>query len=394
MRADGSSGPRRLTLAVALLSSLLLHLLLVGGGLPLTGLFAFDDDLLSSRPPRELPRIRLAAQPPSVTEPAARAGMRVTLMAPPPAGPSRPPAKAQRLVAAAPSSPDPASPTPAPAAGAATAPDGIPPPSPPLAGVVDAAPEAVPLPEPPEDPAPAFPVQLSARLAARIGGIEVPLRQDWWMEGYRYAISISGSRLGVQLQASSVGRLAAEGGLLPERSETMVGGKVRAMTEASGGVIRLGRPGQLREVPLPLAVQDMMSLPIHLAVTFDGAARTHFVSTGHSVQQLRFIPVAEETLRLPAGRLRTLHLRGEYFDQRLREMIPVVDVWLAIDYLNVPVKVSGHLNDGQPFEYRLDALEIEGLVVLDSKRPGLAQDSDDAIPDWLQARRAQGLKYP
>jgi hypothetical protein len=150
----------------------------------------------------------------------------------------------------------------------------------------------------------------------------------------------------------------------------------------------------MRDIEFPLVVQDMMSLPFHLAVTFDGTPRTLFVSSGHNVQQYRFTLVAEEVLRLPAGRLRTLHLQGEYFDHRLREMIRIVEVWLAADYLNIPVKVSGHLRDGQPFEYRVEALEIEGLPVLDSDRPELSYRSDVVIPERLRERRVQGLKNP
>lgn len=214
------------------------------------------------------------------------------------------------------------------------------------------------------------------------------------MEGYRYAITVRGSRVGVPLLGSSEGRLAPGGGLQPERSAMLVSGKVRSFTESAGGMIRLGRPGEVREVPLPLVVQDMMSLPFHLAVTFDGSPRTLFMSSGYSVQEYRFTLLAEELLRLPAGRLRTLHLQGELFDHRLREMIRIVDVWLAIDYLNMPVKVSGHLRDGRPFEYRLEALVIEGRPVLDSERPELSRAGDDAIPSRLRATHAQGLKNP
>lgn len=256
------------------------------------------------------------------------------------------------------------------------------------------APEATPAIADLPEPAPAFPVQLSARVAARLGNITATLQQDWHMEGYRYAIRVSGRRLGTPLLAHSEGRVTPDGGLLPERSEARVGDTTRSITEYGNGLIRLGRPGQMREEPLPLVPQDLLSLPFHLAVTFDGAPLTLFVSSGHTVQQYRFTLVAEEVLRMPVGRLRTLHLSGAYFDYRLRDMLPVVDVWLARDFLNVPVKVSGHLRDGLPFEYRLEHLEMEGSTVLDSSRPELSLASDDAMAPWREARPLRDLKNP
>lgn len=395
---------RRLTLLAALLWSLLLHLLLVGGStLSLIDLFPPGNDVLAARQPLQVQRVRLASSPPPpAASPPATLELRLSPRRPPrgPAGGRR---QAPAIAAFVPPKAITAPPTvTAPAEGAAGPGTGK---TPSDTGAERAPadgntasplpePEAIPVAAEPEEPAPTFPVQLSARLAARIGGLSLPLQQEWWMEGYRYAITVRGSRLGIPLQASSEGRVAAGGGLQPERSTTLVGGKVRGQTESAGGRLRLGRPGEMREVDLPLVVQDMMSLPFHLAVTFDGTPRTLFVSSGHSVQQYRFTLVAEEVLRLPAGRLRTLHLQGEYFDYRLREMIRIVEVWLAVDYLNIPVKVSGHLRDGQPFEYRMEALEIEGRPVLDSARPELSSISDDAIPERLRARHAQGLKNP
>lgn len=396
MRDQGSRlHRRRLTLAAALLWSLLAHLFLVGGaGLPLARLFPADDDLLSSRPPGEVQRIRLAVPRPPAPETTPPAGLRLTLAPPSPRPSSATPLRRPAPVVSRPSRPSPRH-APAPPASPPMAPTALAP-APDNSGATATADALEALPPLPttQDPAPAFPVQLSARLAASVGNRDLSLRQEWWMEGYRYVTTLSGSRLGLQLQASSEGVVAAEGGLQPERSLAIVGGSVRSLTEASEGLIRFGRPGQLREVALPVVVQDMMSLPFHLAVTFDGTPRTLLVSSGQSVQQYRFTPVAEETLRLPAGRLRALHLRGEYYDHHFREMTPIVDVWLGIDYLNFPVKVSGHLKDGLPFEYRLDALEIEGVAVLDSARPELARGSDDAIPGRLRSLRQQGLKNP
>lgn len=239
--------------------------------------------------------------------------------------------------------------------------------------------------------APAFPVQLVAGLEARINGLSTPLRQTWAMEGLRYAIEVKGSKLGYQGLMRSEGRVTPEGGLSPEHSSLMLGGKVRSMTEHRDGFLRMGKPESLQEYPLPIVPQDFASIPFHLAVTFNGTPQTLFLSSGGRLYQTRFSMVAEEVLKLPAGKLRTLHLAGERFDHDLREMVHAFDIWLALDYLNFPVKVSGHLRGGEPVEYRLKWLEIEGRRVLGEPGAAGTLGSEEAIK---AGQREQGLKNP
>lgn len=212
------------------------------------------------------------------------------------------------------------------------------------------------------------------------------------MEGHRYAITMKGQKFGISAHLTSEGLISPEGGLLPERSQLAWGGRLQSFTEYHNGNIRLGHPENPRELPLPIIPQDIASVPFHLAVTFTGQPQNVFISTGHRVYQSRFTLVAEEKLKLPVGTLRTLHLSGERFDHELREMVRDFDIWLAPDYLNFPVKVSGHLRGGYPLEYRVQYLEIEGRKVLGQHEDRSSGVSDDAIPSWLrEGARAQGL---
>lgn len=372
---------RRLTLAAALLLSVLLHLMVLGGGeLTLPDFYTAPDEVLASHTPMHVQRVHLAARPPLPARKAA-AGMRLASPRPAKHKPPQPPAPQVATTDAAP-----VDTAVTPASGAETDPT--------------TAPEAPPAPEealPAARPelAPAFPVQLSAELEAHVNGLSATLHQTWIMEGYRYAIEVQGSRFGYRARISSEGQVSPEGGLSPERSSLTLGGKVKSQTEYANGTLRMGKPDSLKDYPLPIVPQDFASLPFHLAVTFNGQPQTLFVSTGRRLYQTRFTLVAEETLQLPVGTLRALHVAGERYDYERREMVPAIDVWLAPDYLNFPIKVSGHLSGGEPIDYRVRFLEIEGKPVLGARGGAEPVAPGEAIPEWLRERsQVQGLKNP
>lgn len=367
---------RHLTLASALLLSLLLHLLLVGGGeISLPDFYTSSDEVLASRTPTHVQRVQLTSRPPaSVTVRPVTAGMRVVKVARP--KPRITHRERETL------------PPPAPADADVAATTGVP-----AAPALDASPvaEAPPAAPPAREPAPAFPVQLAAELDAQVNGLSATLHQTWNMEGFHYAIAVQGSKFGYRALIASEGTINSEGGLSPGRSSLSLGGRVKSFTEYSNGTLRMGKPESPQDYPLPVVPQDFASIPFHLAVTFTGTPQTIFVSTGRRLYQTRFTLVAEEMLRLPVGTLRTLHISGERFDHELREMVPAFDIWLAPDYLNFPVKVSGHLSGGEPIEYRVKWLEVEGRLVLGQRGDAEAVSTEETIPAWLQQ---QGLKNP
>lgn len=376
---------RRLTLASALLLSLLLHLLVVGGGeISLPDIYSSPDEVLASRAPTHVQRVQLAARPPAPA-PArnAAAGMRMVKVTQ-----ARLPRKRQQRAASPPASPaSPASPARADITPVADLPAAPAPEAPPLAETPPAAPPG----PAPREPAPAFPVQLAAELEARVNGLSATLHQTWNMEGFHYAIAVQGSKFGYRALISSEGLINPEGGLNPGRSSLSLGGKVKSFTEYANGTLRMGKPESPQDYPLPVVPQDFASIPFHLAVTFNGTPQTIFVSTGRRLYQTRFALVAEETLKLPVGTLRTLHISGERFDHELREMVPAFDIWLAPDYLNFPVKVSGHLSGGEPIDYRVKWLEVEGRLVLGQHGDAQVAIPEEAVPAWLLQ---QGLKNP
>ncbi|MCC2638390.1 MAG: hypothetical protein K0Q68_2109 [Moraxellaceae bacterium] len=369
----------RLTLASALLLSLLLHLLFLGGGeISLPDFYTAPDEVLESRQPVHVQRVQLAARPPAKVANKVASGMRMVKISPAPIPESNVSTPAPPTPTQSPPSSQNEAPVPEVTEAASTLPIATP------EEIPEAAPVLI-----PQELAPAFPVQLSARLDASVSGLSATLHQTWIMEGLRYAIDVKGRKFGFSAQVTSEGQISPEGGLSPARSQTLLGGKLQSFTEYANGTLRLGRPTNPRELALPVIPQDFASVPFHLAVTFNGQPQTVFISTGRKVYQARFSLVAEEKLKLPVGTLRTLHLSGERFDPELREMVRAFDVWLAPDFLNYPVKVSGHLSGGEPIEYRVKSLEIEGKLVLGSRKESEVAAPDEAIPEWLQERSRQ-----
>lgn len=366
---------QRLTLLAALLVSLALHALVVGSSeFAIADYFAAADEVLASKQVTHVQRVRLATRgspPPPMPKPRKAPKMSARVAAAKPAKVEQPEVEKSGEVAAADvdaSSTEQPADTPAPPTPA----DDTPPPAPVAA--------------PAEQPAPAFPVQLQAVLDARLNSIPATLTQTWNMEGYRYAIQLTGSKFGFDALLQSDGRIDPVGGLAPESSQLTLGKKVRSFTRYADGVVHYGKPGNPHEAPLPVVPQDFASLPIHLAVTFDGRPQSIFVSTGRGLYQVRFTVEAEEMLKLPIGQLRTLHLAGEFFEPDLGTMVRGFDIWLAPDYLNFPVKVSGHLRSGDPVEWRVRSLEIEGKLVLGKKSGAEVAAAGEEVPEWLKQR--------
>lgn len=359
---------RRLTLGNAVILSLFLHLVfVVGSELSFPDFYTSPDEVLARKHPAVVQRVRItaAARPPA-----------------PPPGP--------RFISPA----SPAAPKPAPANDPAT------PAAEPIEDVTTAAPpdedmpaESVPTEtdsgapaKPPEEPAPAFPVEVHADLELRINSLSIVAAQHWVMEGYHYAITVSGKKFGVKAQLESEGLIGSDGGLQPSDFRMKLNGHLHSFAEYRDGMFRHGKASAPKTELLQTAPQDVASLPFHVAVTFNGAPQTIKVTTGKSLYEVRLVLDAEETLKLPVGTLRTLHLRGERFNPADGTLIAGYEVWLAPDYLNYPVKFIGRTGNGDVVEYRIKRLEIEGKNVLGDPADHVITPEGDDIPEWLKHR--------
>jgi hypothetical protein len=371
MKANRTGFVHRLSLWHAVLLSVVLHLTaVVGSEFSWPDFYTPPDEVLNRKQPEKIQRVRLAAQPKP---------------APIISGP--------RFIASAPKQPLSATPAPKkkpvePASAADN--EAITPDDPVDTALPEQTPENIaeassPLPPPPE-PAPAFPVQVRADLELRVNSLSTVAEQHWGMEGFRYFISINAKKFGVRAQLESEGEIGADGGLRPHSYRMKVNDKIRSSAEYQNGALTYGKSSFMKTALLAEPPQDMASLPFHVAVTFDGSPQIIKVTTGNNLYEVRLVLDAEETLKLPVGTIRTLHLRGERYNPENGTMIAGYEVWLAPDYLNYPVKFIGRTGKGDAVEYRVRRLEIEGKTVLgDAANHVLTPEGND-IPEWLQQR--------
>lgn len=361
---------RQLTLTNAVLLSVILHLVaVIGSELSLPDFYTPPDEILDRKQPEKVQRVRIAAAP---KPKAAVSGPRFISAAPPlPAPePDKPEAPSPEQESSATSSAEPVT-------DSINNIDGT---------TTDTALHGSEAVTPSGEPAPAFPVQIRADLELRLNNLSAVAEQRWVMEGFRYFITVNGSKFGFKAQLESEGEIGADGGLRPTDFRMKINDRVRNQSEYRSGTLRYGKPSKLKTETVTEPPQDMASLPFHVAVTFNGSPQVIKVTSGKSLYEVRLVLDAEETIKLPVGTLRTLHLRGERYNPADGTLIAGYEVWLAPDYLNYPVKFIGRTGKGDSVEYRVRRLEIEGKNVLGDPSEHVLTPEGDDIPGWLQHR--------
>lgn len=362
----------RLTLGHAVLLSVVLHLAaVIGSELSLPDFYSAPDEILDRKQPEKIQRVQIAVAPrpkPTTSGPRFIAAPARTPVVPD--ATTAPPDPTATGTGQDDSNADADTPAEATAIGGSndeTAHDGAPIP-------------------PPEEPAPAFPVQVRADLELRVNSLSTVAEQNWGMEGFRYSISVNARKFGIKAQLESEGEIGSDGGLRPSRFRMKVNDSVRNAADYRNGALTYGKSSFLKTEIMSTPPQDMASLPFHVAVTFNGSPQTIKVTTGKSLYEVRLVLDAEETLKLPVGTLRTLHLRGERYNPADGTLMAGYEVWLAPDYLNYPVKFIGRTGNGDSVEYRVRRLEIEGKTVLGDPAGHVMTPEGDDIPEWLQNR--------
>ncbi|MBI4206667.1 MAG: DUF3108 domain-containing protein [Betaproteobacteria bacterium] len=330
-----------LRLLAALFVSLLLHAAMI------SGTWLRVSEMTAAQPPLEA---RLASPP-------------APIPAPPAVKPApRPRAAARRTVSPRPTVPPVAT---------AAAPLAFPPePEPPEAADETAeipAPEAVsppiaevpPVPQTPA-PAPLKSLPKKGRIAYTmyfgVDGFTVGKTVQSWevgAGGYKLG-SVSETTGIVELFRSqrhiylSEGKLTARG-LQPEKffmSRTR-----RGQTEAAqarfdweAGTITLGRVPAQRGAPLSADTQDIVSFMYHLALSPPAVGRIRLpITNGSRFETFDLDVLDEEQIETPLGMLKTLPVK-----QVPRPGAESVEIWLAIEYRYLPVKIRFFDREGNP----------------------------------------------
>lgn len=334
------------------------------------------DQVLATKKADAVKRVRLAAKTKVVRSDI----LKVTLLAPasePPAAtdktrsPEKPATK--KVVAAA---------TPAPET--STAPEAVMP-DPPV------------LPNAPEpEPEMTFPLSVLAKQRAHYYGFAMDLSQQWLMEGTRYVIRNEASKFGFKAEILSEGSVSPDG-LQPDAYRLTLNSTLRNYADFDRAQNQLihGKAGARKTAELTRDMQDMASLPFHVAVTYEGTAdRRLMVTTGSSVYEITLKVVAEETLKLPGGTLQTIHLQGN----RTRTDGTRQDgynIWLAPRFRNFPVRFSGPDSKGNLLEMSVSSLAFDGKNVFGRDLPALPESPElKGIPEQMQRDHLQEPGVP
>jgi hypothetical protein len=139
----------------------------------------------------------------------------------------------------------------------------------------------------------------------------------------------------LRIELESRGRLTAEG-LQPEHFMIRRGGRDSKEKAEFDWAQMLVQVGNAAAQPLGHGAQDLLSFYYQLGfLPHPEAGGALPIATGKKYLSYRFEPLGDEEIETPAGSLRTLHLRVQ--DDTTTEL------WLAYDYLLLPVKIR-HLD--------------------------------------------------
>jgi hypothetical protein len=233
------------------------------------------------------------------------------------------------------------------------------------------------------EPPPTFPVSVQAIHSARYRGVRLRLQQQWVMEGRNYFIQNDSRKFGFTGLIISSGKVSPEG-LKPESFRLMLNNDTQQFADMDYGndVMTHGRSSRQRSTPLNgRIIQDMASLPFHVAVSYEGKAeRELMVTTGSSIYKIILRVVANERLRLPGGEIDTIHLVGTRENDE-GKLQGGYDIWLAPSLRNYPVRFTGPDSRGNLLEMSLLQVDFDGRRVFG--RDSVDDEFDEHEPDQI-----------
>lgn len=328
MRVDS-----RLTAALAL--SLLMHILIVGS--PGWRLPFLDESVAGG-----VLEAHLAPQPaPVLPQPAPAMRAPVPAPAPQPKAGPRPP-----------------QPAPLPEAPPATAAAPLPEPAP----GVEAAPAA-------PQTGTSWPRQGRIRFVVTRGEGEQGMQigestHSWQHDGERYALQTVTETTGLvalfrelRIVQSSEGTIGAEG-LVPqsfavERKGRLAEGVRFDWESGKATLMRGGQPR--REVAIAPGAQDVLSQIYQIGLAGVAARLEMMIATGKNYGRYAYEAIGDETLATPFGALRTWHVRTPAVPGE-----QAMEVWLAQDHGNLPVRIRFVDRAGEVYDQNAVEFEIEG----------------------------------
>jgi hypothetical protein len=210
-----------------------------------------------------------------------------------------------------------------------------------------------------EKPAlPAFPKNGRISYSVVYGRDQFPVGrtvQSWKIDGTRYQLASRSETTGLAdlLRSQhrtyfSRGELTAEGlrpdTFLMSRNRGRGPEEARATFRWAEGTVTLGSGGKRHDEPLPPGSQDLVSFMYQLAIDPPAPGpKEATITNGSSLHTYMLTVLPEEKIETPLGILRALPIT-----QGHKPGAETVDVWLAVEYRYLPVRLRFYGRDGEP----------------------------------------------
>jgi hypothetical protein len=179
--------------------------------------------------------------------------------------------------------------------------------------------------------------------------------QSWKIDGTRYQLASRSETIGLaDLLRSQHRTYLSRGELTPAglRPETFLMSRnrgrgpeeARATFHWPEGTITLGSGGKRHDEPLPPGTHDFVSFIYQLAIDPPAPGpRQATITNGSRLQTYVLTVLPEEKIETPLGILRALPIT-----QARTPGAETMDVWLAVEYRYLPVRLRFYGRDGEP----------------------------------------------
>jgi hypothetical protein len=178
--------------------------------------------------------------------------------------------------------------------------------------------------------------------------------QSWKIEGTRYQFASHSETTGLaDLLRSQYRNYFSRGELTPDglRPDTFLMSRDRGRgTEAARatfhwdeGTITLGSRGKQRDEPLSPGSQDLMSFMYQLAVEPPTQGRKSVrITNGSNIETYQIEVLPEEKIETPLGIFRALPVKQVRTPGK-----ESMDVWLAVEYRYLPIRIRFYTRNGE-----------------------------------------------
>lgn len=196
---------------------------------------------------------------------------------------------------------------------------------------------------------------------------------EWTQEGETYSLQTATETTGlaalfhpVRVIQQSSGYMSPAG-IVPMRFSVTRDGRERERAEFdwSTNKVQFFEGGRLRrEAELQPGAQDLLSQIFQMSLTGASTPTALLIITGKKAYRYAYEPLGEEALTTRFGPLRTWRVKtpGQPGEQAM-------ELWLARDYRNLPVRIRYTNRKGELFDQNATELEVDGARLATYTRP-------------------------